>query len=91
MEDHQLSQKKTVQLVNAFTTEYTHAEVKCYLSMVEHGQQISEGLTTSNTYLPICRKCSTLIAHFFSQTQKGKESEETFADSLQVPVQKIIS
>ena len=34
---------------------------------------------------------STLMADFYSQTQKVKESDESFADELQVLAQKVIS
>ena len=34
---------------------------------------------------------STLVADFYSCTQKAKESEEVFADELQVLPQKVIS
>ena len=34
---------------------------------------------------------STLMADFYSHTQKAKESEESFADELQVLAQKVIS
>ena len=34
---------------------------------------------------------STLMADFYSHTQKAKESEESFADELQILARKVIS
>ena len=82
MEDYQLSQKEVVQLVKDCTAKHAHAEVKFDLSMVEGRQQNLEGLMQHLAYaFKSGENDSSILAEFFSQSQKGKE---TFVGNLQV-------
>ena len=81
-----------MQLVKDFTAECACNEVEFYMGMVTEEQQTFEGLTQHLKNAFQCGKTtSKLISDFYDQTQKKNESEEAFADELQILVCKIIA
>ena len=85
-------QRETIQLVKDFTAKCTQDEVEFYMGMVVEEDKSFEGL--------IDHLCDTfqsgdtlskLISDFYGWSQKTQETEDTFADDLQVLARKIIA
>ena len=80
-----------MQLVEDFTTEHDQDEVEFYMDMVAEEDQSVKGLVEH-----LCnafqsgKTLSQLISAFYGQSQKTKETEDTFADYLQVLARKNI-
>ena len=80
-----------MQLIKDFTAECAHDEVEFYMGMVTKEQQTFEGLVQHlKNAFQSGKTMSELISDFNGQAQKKSESEDAFADDLQVLVQKII-
>ena len=81
-----------MQLFKDFTAEHAHDKVKFYMGMVADEQQTFKGLIQhlKNAYQS-GETTSELISNFYARAQKKNESEEAFADGLQILVCKIIA
>ena len=90
MEDQRLTQRETIQLVKDFTAECARDEVEFYMGMMAEEDQSFEGLIDH-----LCgafqsgETLSKLIRDFHGWSQKTRETEDTFADDLQVLARKI--
>ena len=81
-----------MQLVKDFTAEHAHDEVKFYMGMVVDEQQTFKGLVQHlKNAFQSSETTSELISNFYARAQKKNESEEAFADELQILVCKIIA
>ena len=92
VEDRNLTHREAMQLVKDFTAECAHDKVEFYMGMVMEEQQTFEGLVQhlKNTF-QFGKTTSELISDFYGRAQKKNESEEAFADDLQILVCKIIA
>ena len=92
VEDRRLTQREAIQLVKDFTAERAQDEVEFYMGMVAEEDQSFEGLIDH-----LCdafqsgETLSELISNFYGWSQKTRETEDTFADDLQVLARKIIA
>ena len=92
VEDRNLSQREAMQLVKDFTAEHARDEVEFYMGMVTDDQQTFEGLVQHlKNAFQSGETTSELISNFYARAQKKNESEEAFADDLQILVRKIIA
>ena len=91
VEDRRLTQKEAIQLVKDFTAQHAHDEVEFYLGMMAEEDQSFEGLIDHlcDTF-QLDETLSELISDFYCQSQKARETEDTYADNLQVLARKII-
>ena len=81
-----------MQLIKDFTAEHAHNKVEFYMWMVVEDQQTFEGLVQHlKNAFQSDKIISKLISDFYGQAQKKKESEDVFADELQVLFQIIIA
>ena len=79
-------------LVKDFTAEHACNEVEFYMGMVADDQQTFEGLIQHlKNAFQSGETTSELISNFYGRAQKKNESEEAFADELQILVCKIIA
>ena len=78
-------QREVIQLVKDFTAEYAWDEVEFYMGMVTEEDQSFKG--------PIDHLCNAfqlgerlheVISDFYGRSQKARETDNTFADYLQV-------
>ena len=91
MEDRRLTQREVMQLVKDFTTECAQDEVEFYMGMMAEEDQSFKGLTDHlHDAFWSGETLSELISDFYGQSQKARETEDTFADELQVVARKII-
>ena len=92
VEDRNLSQREAMQLIKDFTAECAHDKVEFYMGMVTDEQQTFEGLIQHlKNAFQSGKTTSELISNFYARAQKKNESEEAFADELQILVHKIIA
>ena len=92
IEERNLSQREAIQLVKDFTAEHARNKVEFYMGMVVDDQQTFEGLIQHlKNAFQSGKTTSELISDFYARTQKKNESEEVFADDLQILVCKIIA
>ena len=92
VEDRNLTEREAMQLVKDFTTEHALDEVEFYMVMVADEQQTFEGLVQHlKNAFQSGETTSELISDFYARAQKKNESEEAFADELQILVCKIIA
>ena len=82
----------SIQLVKDFTAERAQDEVEFYMGMVAEEDQSFEGLINHlcDAFLS-GETLSELISDFYGWSQKTRETEDTFADNLQVLARKIIA
>ena len=81
-----------MQLIKDFTAEHTCNEVEFYMGMVTEEQQTFEGLIQHlKNAFQSGETISELNRDFYGQAQKKNESEDTFAEELQILVPKIIA
>ena len=91
VEDRQLMQREAIQLVKDFTTEHAQDKVEFYMGMVAKGDQSCKGLMDHlHDAFQSGEMLIELISDFYSQSQQTRETEDTFADDLQVLGRKII-
>ena len=75
-----------------FTAEHAWDEVEFYMGMVAEEDQSFEGLIDHlHDAFQSGETLSELISDFYGQSQKARETEDTFADDLQVLARKIIA
>ena len=92
VEDRNLTEREAIQLVKDFTAEHARNEVEFYMGMVADDQQTFEGLVQHlKNAFQSGETTSELISNFYARAQKKNESEEAFADDLQILVCKIIA
>ena len=90
--EHRLSQREAIQLVKDYTSEQARSEVEYYLGLTPEEEQSFQGLIDHlSLAFQSCETVSSLIADFYNQFQKTRETEDAFADELQILVQKIIA
>ena len=75
-----------------FTVEHAWDEVEFYMGMVAEEDQSFKGLT-DHLYdaFQSGKTLSELISDFYGQSQKARETKDTFADDLQVLSKKLIA
>ena len=74
-----------------FTNEHAQDEVVFYLGMMEEEEQSFEGpMEHLQDAFQSGKTLSEVISDFCHQSQKNRETEDTFANDLQVLVRKII-
>ena len=92
IEDRNLTEREAMQLVKDFTAEHAHDEVEFYMGMVMDYQQTFESLIQHlKNAFQSGETTSKLISNFYARAQKKNQSEEAFADELQILVCKIIA
>ena len=92
VENSNLTEREAMQLVKDFTAEHARDEVEFYMGMVADEQQTFKGLVQHlKNAFQSGEKTSELISDFYARAQKKNESEEAFADELQILVCKIIA
>ena len=85
-------QREAIQLVKDFTAECTQDEVEFYMGMVDEEDQSFEGLIDHLCdAFQLGETLSELINNFYGQSQKTRETKDTFTDDLQVLARKIIA
>ena len=90
--EHCLSQQKAIQLVKGYTSEQACSEVEYYLALTPKGEQSFQGLIDHlSLTFQSCEMVSSLIADFYNQSQKTRETEGMIVHKLQVLVQKIVA
>ena len=82
-----LSQWEAIQLVKDYTSEQARSEVEYYLGLTPKEEQSFQGLIDHlSLAFQSCKTVSSLIADFYNQFQKTRETEDAFADELQILV-----
>ena len=90
--EHRLSQRKAIQLVKDYTSEQARSEVEYYLGLTPKEEQSFQGLIDHlSLAFQSCETVSSLIADFYNQFQKTRETKDAFADELQILVRKIVA
>ena len=92
VQDWNLTEREAIQLVKDFTAERAHDEVEFYMGMIVDDQESFDGLVNHlKNAFQSGETVSELISDFYGQHQKKNESEDAFADDLQILVRKIIA
>ena len=92
VEDWNLTEREAIQLVKDFTAERARNEVEFYMGMIADDPQSFDGLVKHlKNAFQSGETMSELISDFYGHHQKKKESEDAFADDLQILVWKIIA
>ena len=92
MEDQNLTEREAIQLVKDFTADRACDEVEFYMGMIADEQQSFDGLVNHlKNAFQSGETVSELISDFYGRSQKKNESEDTFADDLQILIRKIIA
>ena len=87
-----LSQWEAIQLVKDYTSEQARSEVEYYLGLTPEQEQCFQGLIDHlSLAFQSCETVSSLIADFYNQCQRTRETEDAFTDELQILVRKIIT
>ena len=90
--EHHLSQWEAIQLVKDYTSEQARSEVEYYLGLTPKQEQSFQGLIDHlSLTFQSCKTVSSLIADFYNWCQRTRETEDAFADELQILVRKIIA
>ena len=87
-----LSQWEAIHLVKDYTSEQARSEVEYYLGLTPKKEQSFQGLIDHlSLAIQSCEIVSFLIADFYNQFQKTRETEDAFANELQILVRKIVA
>ena len=90
--ERRLSQWEAIQLVKDYTSEQARSEVEYYLGLTPKEEQSFQGLIDHlSLAFQSCETVSSLIADFYNRFQKTRETEDAFADELQILVRKIVA
>ena len=90
--EHCLSQWEAIQLVKDYTSEQARSEVEYYLGLTPEEEQSFQGLIDHlSLAFQSCEMVSSLIANFYNWSQKIQDTEDAFAEELQVLVRKIVT
>ena len=85
-----MDNKAAIQLIKEQTLENAHHEVKFQLDLCGGKILYQDLLRHLSITFQGGDDEANLIAEFYSHTQKVRESEEAFADELQILMQKVI-
>ena len=92
VKDQNLTKREAIQLVKDFTAERTHSEVEFYMGMTSDDQQTFVGLVNHlKNAFQLGETVNELISDFYGCHQKRNESEDVFANDLQILVRTIIA
>ena len=91
MEDWNLTERETIQLVKDFTAECACDEVEFYMHMAMEDQQTFSGLVDCLKSAFQLGETMSELSDFYSYAQRKNELEDVFADHLQIQVRKIIA
>ena len=92
VEDQNLTEREAIQMVKDFTAEHTHDEVGFYVGMVMENQQTFNGLVNHlKSAFQSGETISEFTSDFYGHYQSKIESEDVFANGLQILVRKIIA
>ena len=92
VKDQNLTEREAIQLVKDFTAERAHNEVDFYMGMIMDDQQTFDGLVNHlKNAFQLGETMSEFISDFYGCHQKKNESEDIFADDLQILLRKIIA
>ena len=91
VEDRRLTQRESIQLVKDLTVECAQDEVEFYMGIVAEEQSFKGLFDHLHDTFQSDKTLSELINYFYGQCQKARETEDTFADDLQVLARKIIA
>ena len=92
VEDWNLTEREAIQLVKDLTADRANDEVEFYMGMIADEQQSFDGLVNHlKNAFQSGETVSELISNFYGRSQKKNESEDTFADDLQILIWKIIA
>ena len=87
-----LSQWETIQLVKDYTSEHAQLKVEYYLGLTPESEQSFQGLIDHlSLAFQSCETVSSLIVDFYNKSQKAQETENMFADKLQLLVRKFVA
>ena len=74
-----------------YTSEQARSEVEYYLGLTSKEEQSFQGLIDHlSLAFQSCKTVSSLIADFYNRFQKTRETEDAFANELQILIRKII-
>ena len=91
VEDRRLTQREAIQVMKDFTVECAQDEVEFYMGMMAEEVQSFKGLIDHlHDAFQTGETVSELISDFYGQSQKARETKDTFTDVLQVLARKII-
>ena len=92
VKDQNLTERETIQLVKDFMEERAHDEVEFCMGMIMDDQQTVDDLVNHlRNAFQSGETVNELISDFYSQHHKKSESEDVFADDLQILVRNIIA
>ena len=91
IQDRELDNKATIQLIKDMTLENAHREVEFQLDLCGGIITYQDLLIHLSIAFQGGNEEANLLAEFYSCGQKSKESEEAFADELQILARKVIS
>ena len=91
IQDHGLDNKAAIQLIKDMTLENAHREVEFQLDLCGGITTYQDLLIHLSIAFQGGNEEANLLAEFYSHGQKVKESEEAFADELQILARKVIS
>ena len=91
IQDCELDNKATIQLIKDMTLDSAHREVEFQLDLCGGIITYQDLLRHLSVAFQGGNKEANLLAEFYSHGQKSKELEEAFADELQILAQKVIS
>ena len=87
-----LSQQEAIQLVKVYTLEQARSKVEYYFGLTPKEEKSFQGLIDHlSLAFQSCKMISSLIVDFYNWSQKTWETEDIFADELQVLVRKIVA
>ena len=91
IQDRELDNKATIQLIKKQTLENVHCKVEFQLDLCSGDINYQDLLKYLSVTFRGGDDEANLFAEFYSCSQKAKESEEAFADELQILARKVIS
>ena len=91
VEDWNLTEREAIQLVKDFTADRARDEVEFYMGIADEQQSFDGLVTHLKNAFQLGETMSELISDFYGRSQKKNESEDAFADDLQILVRKIIA
>ena len=91
IQDRELDNKAAIQLIKDMTLDSYHREVEFQLDLCGGIISYQDLLIHLSIAFQGGNKEANLLAEFYSCGQKSKESEEAFADELQILARKVIS
>ena len=91
IQDHELDNKASIQLIKDMTLESAHQEAEFQLDLCGSIIIYQDLLKHISIVFQVGGEEANLLADFYSHGQKLKEMEEVFADELQLLAWKVIS